>query len=283
MAGRRDGRPRPNAWMRGETMELTKQKQALRVVRLPEYTDQAAGEAASGAGADYYEHIVDYARRIRQTHDAGEILRILDEALRETRDLHVVDELATARRQVASAERKISALKTELAEVSGLLREDPLTGTLNRRGLEEAYTREAARAERHKTPLCLVLLDLDNFKLLNDTHGHQAGDEVLIEFSRIARGSLRPNDALARIGGEEFVLLLPDTPLAAAASATQRLAATLAQTELCHAEKNIRATFSAGIALRNTEETLRSMLGRADTALYAAKHSGKNRTEIALQ
>ncbi len=259
-------------------MQLTKHQQPLRVVNTPERgnVQKASGKhLANGSGA-YYNHILGYAHRIRSTHDAEEIIRILDEALQETRGLHAINELAIARRQVAAAERKISALKTELEEVSELLKEDPLTGALNRRGLDEAFTRETARADRRGTPLCLVLLDLDNFKILNDTHGHQAGDTALIELTCTARTTLRPNDSVARIGGEEFVLLLPDTDLEAASSATKRLAANLAQNRM-------RTSFSAGVALRNPEEALHSMLERADRALYGAKQAGKNRAAVAPQ
>ncbi len=259
-------------------MQLIKQKQPLRAVKMTERNSfqKAPAEQLPVSSSAYYNHILGYARKIRSTHDAEEIIRILDEALQETRGLHAINELAIARRQVAAAERKISALKTELEEVSELLKEDPLTGALNRRGLNEAFTRETARADRRGTSLCLVLLDLDNFKILNDTHGHQAGDTALIELTRTARTTLRPNDSVARIGGEEFVLLLPDTDLEAASSATKRLAENLA-------ENGMRTSFSAGVALRNPEEALHSMLDRADRALYSAKQAGKNRAAVAPQ
>jgi diguanylate cyclase (GGDEF)-like protein len=267
-------------------MELTTgQKKSARVVTLTERTPAPPSPAAQAVTppSAYYSHILGYAHKIRQTHDAAEIIRILDEALQETRKLHAPDELAVARKQVASAERRISALKAELEEVSGLLREDPLTGALNRRGLEETYAREAARCDRRGVALCLVLLDLDDFKTLNDTHGHQAGDAALVELTHTARSTLRPNDSIARIGGEEFVLLLPDTELDSAVAVTSRLATTLAVTDLLHCGPVIRVSFSGGIALRNPAESLHAMLSRADEALYCAKHSGKNRTEIASQ
>ncbi len=259
-------------------MELTKHKQALRVVKMPERNSlpKAPAQRLTAGSEAYYNHILGYARKIRSTHDADEIIRILDAALQETRGLHAINELAIARKQVAAAERKISALKTELEEVSELLKEDPLTSALNRRGLDEVFNREAARADRRGIPLCTVLLDLDNFKKLNDTHGHQAGDAALVELTRTANTTLRPNDSIARIGGEEFVLLLPDSDLEAASSATNRLAGMFATNRM-------QASFSAGVALRNPEETLQSMLNRADHALYRAKLAGKNRAEIAPQ
>lgn len=263
-------------------METVKYKSSARVIKMPVHTAVVPDVACSKPRPTrYYDHIVGYAHRIRNSQDTAEIIRLLDQALEETHSLHSLDELAVARRQVADAERKIAMLKAELEEVSGQLREDPLTGALNRRGLEDVYAREAARCDRHGISLCLVLLDLDNFKILNDTHGHPAGDAVLIELTRTARTALRPNDAIARIGGEEFVLLLPDTDLDSALAATNRLASTLSSAQMTHEGAAIRISFSAGIALRNSEETLRGMLSRTDAALYAAKHAGKNRTEIA--
>jgi diguanylate cyclase len=264
--------------LRERAMQLSKDKQALRVVKMPgRISDHKATVERPRAGRDDYQrHILDYAQKIRDTHDTEEIIQLLGAALEATRGLHTANEVAIARRQVAAAERKISALKTELEEVSELLKEDPLTAALNRRGLDETYTREAARADRRNASLCLVLLDLDNFKRLNDTHGHLAGDQALVQLTRTARSTLRPNDSVARIGGEEFVLLLPDTDLDAALAATRRLATTLA-------ENHMRTSFSAGIALRNTDETLTAILDRADHALYRAKKAGKNRAEVAPQ
>ncbi|MFY9329863.1 MAG: GGDEF domain-containing protein [Georgfuchsia sp.] len=263
-------------------METAKRKLSAKVLKMPARAMAVPADAHGETDpSSYYGHIIEYAQRIRMTHDTGEIIRILDEALKETRSLHALDELDMARRQVADAERKISTLKAELEEVSGLLREDPLTGALNRRGLEDIYTRDAARCDRRSIALCLVLLDLDNFKILNDTHGHPAGDAALIGLTQLARATLRPTDSIARIGGEEFVLLLPDTDLDAALAATNRLAAALANARLLYASAEIKISFSAGIALRNSEEALLSMLCRADDALYKAKHAGKNRAEIA--
>ena len=263
-------------------METVKYKSSARVIKMPVHSTVAPGVACSKPRPTrYYDHIVGYAQRIRNSQDTAEIIRLLDQALEETHSLHSLDELAVARRQVADAEHKIAMLKAELEEVSGQLREDPLTGALNRRGLEDIYAREAARCDRHGISLCLVLLDLDNFKILNDTHGHPAGDAALIGLTQMARATLRPNDAIARVGGEEFVLLLPDTDLDSALAATHRLAATLTSTKMPYAGAEIRVSFSAGIALRNSDETLHGMLSRTDTALYAAKRAGKNRTEIA--
>lgn len=260
-------------------MELSKHKS--KVVKLANHAGMKLARKPDTGDSGYYENIVAYASRIRETRDAAEIIRILDEALQETRNLHHIDELAVARKQVADAERAIAGLKSEIEELSGLLREDPLTTALNRRGFDEVFARESARADRRQQPMCLVLLDLDDFKQLNDTHGHQAGDAALITLTRMARATLRPSDSIARIGGEEFVLLLPDTEPSSAISATTRLAARLSENDLNHAGRSIHVSFSAGISPRNRGEQLDSVLKRADEALYCAKNAGKNRVEIA--
>lgn len=260
-------------------MELSKPK--AKVIKLGNTAGTPPAAQVQSGPTGYFDQIAGYAARIRQTRDASEIIRILDEALQETRNLHHVDELAVARRQVADAERAIARLKDEIQELSGMLREDPLTMALNRRGFDEVYSRESARADRRHQPMCLVLLDLDDFKRLNDTHGHQAGDAALVSLTRLARATLRPSDSIARFGGEEFVLLLPDTETESALRATHRLATRLAERPLSHAGRDLSISFSAGISLRQYGEGLDGVLRRADEALYQAKHTGKNRVEVA--
>ena len=111
------------------------------------------------------------------------------------------------------AEDRIMQLETQLAQMSALVREDPLTRSLNRRGLEDEFAREASRADRYKTPFCIAVLDIDNFKALNDKRGHQTGDEALIHLVKVAKEELRLTDHIARLGGEEFLIMLPNTPL----------------------------------------------------------------------
>lgn len=234
--------------------------------------------AGSGtASDDYYRRIEDYARRIRASDDLSEIVRLLDEALRETHGLRASAELAYARERVARAERQIAALKSEIETINGLLRVDPLTGALNRRGLEEDYAREAARSERHGSALSLALLDLDDFKQINDRLGHEAGDRTLVHFVRAARTALRPQDTLARVGGEEFAILLPQTAQESALAAVRRLQGSIADTPLVLGPAKLALSFSAGVAERQSGESLEALLRRADVALYRAKREGKRR------
>ncbi|MGM0693288.1 MAG: diguanylate cyclase domain-containing protein [Pseudomonadota bacterium] len=148
---------------------------------------------------------------------------------------------------------------------------DPLTGAANRRHLEQQLTKEMARAERNGSSLGLAFLDLDCFKRFNDTHGHSAGDALLQELVAGWQDTLRAQDLLARFGGEEFVVLLPDT-------ATSRCLVVLERLRSC---VPLGQTCSAGLALYHPGETADALIGRADDALYAAKHGGRDRVVLA--
>ena len=154
---------------------------------------------------------------------------------------------------------------------------DPLTGALNRMRIEERGKLELTRSERHGHKFSLVLVDLDHFKRVNDTYGHAAGDLVLSGFGDIARASLRLTDLLGRWGGEEFVILLPDTGPAGARQVSERLRATLQD---FHFPAGVRATASLGIASHRPGESLAGIIGRADGAMYRAKQAGRNRVVI---
>ncbi len=239
------------------------------------------GDLSESAGG-YHTRLEDYAQKIRQTDDLGQLNVMLTDLIADTRAAQLDtartrDELLAARRQVEAAEVKVKELERELEQVSELVQEDQLTGVLNRRGLEDAYQREAARAERTGAPLCVGLLDVDNFKQLNDTHGHQTGDQALQHLVRVTRRTMRPSDVLARYGGEEFMLLLPDTRQDEAVEVLIRLQRNLTKAFFLHNNERVLITFSAGVALRQGDEPQPAIIDRADKALYQAKHSGKNR------
>ena len=125
--------------------------------------------------------------------------------------------------------------------------------------------------------MCVGLLDVDNFKQLNDTHGHQTGDEALQHLVRVTRRTMRPSDVLARYGGEEFLLLLPETRQEEAVEVMVRLQRNLTKAFFLHDNERVLITFSAGVALRREAEPQAAIIERADKALYQAKRSGKNR------
>ena len=141
-----------------------------------------------------------------------------------------------------------------------------------------AFETEQAKMQRDGTTLAIGLLDVDNFKKLNDTLGHQTGDEALKFLARRVGELLRPVDVVARYGGEEFVVLLPATGLEEAQQVLTRLQRTMSAEFFEHEDKKVFITFSAGVTLYRPGEAIEATLDRSDVALYEAKRTGKNRT-----
>ncbi|AVR98127.1 GGDEF domain-containing protein [Pseudoduganella armeniaca] len=243
------------------------------------------GQVAASTG-DFHEKIGNYSAKISQAQDIGELNSILDEVLQETRivqgeALKARDNMVTARQEVQDAEARIHALETQLQHMSELVREDQLTGSLNRRGLDDVFERETARADRRGTPLCIAVLDLDDFKKLNDTYGHIAGDGALKHLVKIVKETLRSMDVIARFGGEEFLIMLPETTVDAAVATMTRLQRELTRHFFMHENEKVLITFSAGVALRRPHEDQTELVKRADAAMYIAKKTGKNRVVVA--
>jgi len=168
------------------------------------------------------------------------------------------------------------ALAEALARIQDLATRDELTGLPNRRHLQGLLDFEFGRCSRAGGGFSVALIDLDHFKRINDRHGHAAGDRVLQRFAEVASSELRGCDALARWGGEEFLLLMPGTSQASARSAVERLRERIAQLP-AGADDGPAFTLSAGVAEHRSAETVAETLSRADQALYAAKAAGRNR------
>lgn len=159
---------------------------------------------------------------------------------------------------------------------------DGLTGLANRRSAMARLEAEIAQAHRRGQPLVLLALDLDHFKRVNDAYGHAAGDRVLTEFATILRESLRLGDLGARVGGEEFVALLPQTEALAARHVAERIREQCERHEVAHDDNtSIRFTISIGLASLHPGDDAAALLARADQALYRAKHGGRNRVVAA--
>jgi diguanylate cyclase (GGDEF)-like protein len=164
---------------------------------------------------------------------------------------------------------------------------DPLTGLNNRRFLEQRLTEELERSRRNRSFLSCLFIDIDFFKLINDGHGHQAGDYVLSEVATLSKKYLRSNDVLSRYGGEEFVALLCDCELSTAQDIAERMRSNIADLQIEFCAAMIQVTVSIGVASCRADQTLHTNLSiiaealikTADTALYAAKHNGRNRVE----
>ena len=196
----------------------------------------------------------------------------------------VVPLIARLATQVASLHERLRAqrseLKAALARVQELAIWDDLTQVHNRRHLMEQMQVEFRKLARKPAPLCLALLDIDLFKSVNDRFGPGAGDEVLRRFSASAKTIVRNTDLLGRWGGEEFMVMFPDTPRAQAEVALQRLRGHLSRMDLNDIAPDLKITFSAGLVELVADDTLEAAIERADQAMYRAKTGGRNRTEI---
>lgn len=235
---------------------------------------------------EYHQKIEGYSQKISKTNNLTDLSHLLDDIMQDTRVIQASalrshEELLITKKQADEAESRIKELEHELMQVSELVREDQLTGALNRRGLDEAVDVELKRADRNKTAFSVALIDIDNFKKLNDTLGHQAGDRALTHLTQVIKETLRPTDAVGRYGGEEFLILLPGTNLEAAVETIQRLQRDLTKKFFMHNNDKILVTFSAGVALRVEGEDQEDLIGRADKAMYHAKQTGKNRVVAA--
>ena len=232
--------------------------------------------------SSFQEKIESSAKRIESVQSPEELADLLKEIVSSTRTM--VDDTATARTQLQALQEKVLATEAELVQLhlqldnaSSQARHDPLTDTLNRKGLDEALAREIANLRRKGEPLSLCLLDLDNFKKINDRLGHQVGDSALIHLVEVTRRFMRAADTLARYGGEEFVILMPDTDQENGIEVIRRLQRELTRNFFLANNEKILITFSAGVVQLAEEESGEAAIYRADQAMYLAKRAGKNR------
>ena len=183
-------------------------------------------------------------------------------------------ERAANKKKQEELEKNLAALQIEKSEYEKSSKEDPLTGCLNRAGFSSILLREQENLSKNGSPVSFVMLDIDHFKLVNDTYGHSVGDEVLVNLTKLIQGKIRNTDALVRWGGEEFVILCGDTPIQNAQFLAEKLRVAIENTALI---KQQQVTCSFGIAEMIPNEDPKKLFERADKALYAAKEGGRNR------
>jgi diguanylate cyclase len=216
---------------------------------------------------------------LRGSRDKQDVLRLLAKVVMQASGIQTTVE--SSHQELQETRRSLAAMQSELAETRQMLYEDALTGALNRRGLDQTLAREVARAQRNRLRLSVAMVDLDFFKRINDTHGHEVGDQMLVHFANLIKSVLRKSDALVRYGGEEFTLILPDTDERGALLVLGRLQQIMKRSPLKFEGREINTTFSAGVASLGPDENGHSLLRRSDEALYAAKDAGRDQIKIA--
>jgi diguanylate cyclase len=256
-----------------EARAVLKQMAATFVERLSQITENTG---------EYHQRLEGYQQQISASEDITELNVVLDKLMLDTRTmqldaLRAHEQLQEVQQKVAEAEQRIEKLTAELEQASEMAHHDYLTGALNRRGMDEALEREFSRADRVGSDICIAMMDIDHFKKLNDSLGHEAGDVALAHLSKVTKAALRPTDVLSRYGGEEFIIILPDTPQDEAIQVMTRVQRELTKNFFLHNNERVLITFSAGVAQRRQAELSDEVMKRADMALYQAKHTGRNR------
>jgi diguanylate cyclase len=235
---------------------------------------------------NFHDSVGRYVDVIEKADSLEGLAGVVREMVEESRSVQALVKQTQSRlheehNKASNLTQRVNELEAEMQRLSDEVCTDQLTQIANRRGLLQAFEAERARSERTGLPLAVGLLDIDNFKRLNDELGHSAGDEALKSLAAFVSKTLRPTDRVARYGGEEFVVMLPETPVEEAQVILTRLQRTLTGGLFMHEHKQVFVTFSAGVTEYRLPERIEEALERADQALYEAKRSGKNRTCLA--
>ncbi len=240
----------------------------------------ASVENLAGANDRNHQHLEHLAGELQDAKDWQQIRQIVNTVVATSKvlasqSMDAKVSLTQAKNRLQAAQTKIRKLEEKMEAVSQLVHVDPLTGVLNRRGLTSAFAREAARATRLNQPLSVAIVDLDHFKQVNDKYGHDLGDLVLQGMAKILQETLRANDVITRYGGEEFVILMPDTGPEKALIILERVQDRLGSHPFQTRDQALKVTFSGGISLWQSTWTQEQGIAAADTAMYRAKRAGR--------
>lgn len=219
---------------------------------------------------------------LASTKDTNSILHIASEIISETRKF--VNETKHFETTLADTTQEIEILKTKLDDARRLATKDALTGLNNRRGFDEALNASINISKTGVEPFCLMLVDIDLFKKINDNYGHLVGDKVLSGLSKVLMKNMRGSDYLSRYGGEEFAIIMSDTLITGAFTVAEKLRKSIERLRLKHVKTGQQigqVTISIGVACYRNNDTETDIIGRCDKALYRAKSLGRNRTVIA--
>ena len=228
--------------------------------------------------AGHGKNLSDLAHQVGEARDYHEIKTIVDQMILETKDLVDSGKRLQTRMKISSDDLK--QLQQELEKSQQEAQTDVLTSLFNKRGFEKRFELERIRAKQNETPFSIIMVDIDHFKKVNDTYGHLVGDSLLKSIANLLKSHLRKNDIASRYGGEEFLILLPETGIDGATAAAQKIRGNLSTKEWKLKETGEsmgKITVSMGIALYKLNEPEEALIKRADDALYLAKNKGRNR------
>jgi diguanylate cyclase len=236
---------------------------------------ETVGKTTSGLSVGIEQFDGDLKTMFKEVDEVGsERVRRLVEGLIAS-GLAMQNTVEASRSELDATREHLAEVRTELERTRAQVNVDPLTGSFNRRGMEEIVGREIARARRTKAPLSLAVLDIDHFKRVNDEHGHDVGDQALVHLATVVKSGLRETDMVCRFGGEEFVVVLPGSGIDGALFVLDRLRVMVEKTPLLIPAGKLLIRFSAGVAELSGEEDKGKILKRADEALYAAKRAAR--------
>jgi diguanylate cyclase len=232
---------------------------------------------------DFYGNIRSQGERFEEITRLDDIKRIKSELLREVEKMRAMvrDKESTDQKSLDALSSQVDTLKKELDEARQSANTDGLTGVKNRKALDNHLKSLVDRNSVTRSPFSLLMMDIDDFKKLNDTYGHTVGDRMLVAFTEKCRSSVRSDDFLARYGGEEFTLILPGASLRNAAKKGKQLCRSIAASRYAADDSPnpdaISITVSIGVSAYRKGDTVESVVDRADRCLYKAKADGKNR------
>jgi diguanylate cyclase len=242
-------------------------------------------DAASSADEKAGEFVDALERRgaeLKQVQDAQAAAHVMHSLLGDTQEMR--ESVSVLKSELIASIQEVENLRKELERTQGQALIDPLTGLKNRRGVDKVIDDLHGPEGKGLAGCCLLMLDIDDFKRVNDTYGHLLGDKVIRTVAQLLVAAVKGKDMVARWGGEEFLILLPDTPLEGAKALAENIRSAVERGRIRRMDcsDHIGAvTISTGVALYQPRESFEDLIQRADTALYAAKQSGRNRVMIA--
>lgn len=263
--------------LRGDAQRLIGENAQRILNDILRHTEEADHQA-SAYGANLEQH----SARLMDTAGVDVLRNVVSHLQVDTQQMRsaVVD----LQGNLAHSRQEIETLKRELEHARVEALTDPLTGALNRRGFELQFSRVLAESESSGSAISLIMLDIDHFKKINDTHGHLFGDKVIRGVAEVLKANVKGRDAIARLGGEEFGVLLPETPLSGAQALADKIRLMVERGRIRRHDGKDEVggiTISLGVAELIPSEDTAAFLNRADKALYCSKESGRNRVSIA--